>query len=62
MGIDTRPRKMSCSQEEMLEAFGDSRSRVRRVSSVEEIDEFEQEDSKFEEFLDSLGAHQLFKE
>lgn len=52
---------MSCTQEEMLEAFGDFRSRVRRVSSVEEMDEVE-EDSRFEEFLDSLGAHQLFKE
>ncbi|XP_018494842.1 EF-hand calcium-binding domain-containing protein 4A [Galendromus occidentalis] len=62
MGIDTRPRKMSCTQEEMLEAFGDFRSRARRVSSVEEIDEIDEEDSKFEEFLDSLGAHQLFKD
>ncbi|OQR69950.1 ras and EF-hand domain-containing protein-like [Tropilaelaps mercedesae] len=63
MGIDTRPRKMSCSQEEMFEAFQESRSRIHQISSVNETDENEEEEDKqFEEFLDGLDAHQLFKD
>ncbi|XP_022701373.1 ras and EF-hand domain-containing protein-like isoform X2 [Varroa jacobsoni] len=62
MGIDTRPRKMSSSQEEMLETFQESRGRIRRVSFVEEVDENEDVDKQFEEFLDRLGVHQLFKD
>ncbi|XP_022672457.1 EF-hand calcium-binding domain-containing protein 4B-like, partial [Varroa destructor] len=62
MGIDTRPRKMSSSQEEMLETFQESRGRIRHVSFVEEVDENEDVDKQFEEFLDRLGVHQLFKD